>query len=359
MIDRRFLNVSFVVNGIANEPSASPAPIKGTQYIVGDSGTGAFGNADENDIARYNGTSWTFTKPKLGNLEVFNLATLEILTWNGTAWAVSASLNNSSSSTPSSSNSNAPKLITVSGIMDAGSGAPDSEIEIHYDSTVEANESDDFGKLYYDISAEQLYIVWRNNSTEGYGWTEVSLESEDMKFLLNNCKFLAVVDSRQHIGHIEYKIYSFDDEAEMSEAEIEDVSIILVNRGTAYYEHDIGRTFVYNPDYETDDAWGQLVELSNTDSNSSSSSSSGVYIGTYALTASDITAKHFALTSAPALINNVRAVFISVGGVTQTQGVDYTVSDTNNVWYVDWTNKALDDVGLVAGDVFTIFYQTE
>ena len=82
--DRRFLIVNLTIAGIANEPAANP--VEGTQYIVGSEGTGAFADAAANSIARYDGTSWTFTAPKVGALEVLNEATGEILRYTGTAW---------------------------------------------------------------------------------------------------------------------------------------------------------------------------------------------------------------------------------------------------------------------------------
>ena len=357
-IDRRFLNISLVVNGIVNEPPASPVPIKGTQYIVGDSGTGAFGSADENDIARYNGTAWTFTKPKTGNLEVFNLATLEILTWNGTAWTVSVKLKRDTGE--NASNSKTPELITVKEIIEVGEGEPDSEVELHYDTASESYVSDDYGKLYYDMDEEKLYILWNTWKTPAQGWIEASLQNEDIQYALRNHTFLGITNT----SPIEYYLYSFDEDCTMSESsEINNGSIIIVSQTASGYKKDTGRTFIFNADIR------QLIELSNTDNDSSASTSSGVYIGTYTLTASDITSQFFTLPSKPALINNVRAVFVSVGGVTQTQGVDYRVVYDSNTqtstlrWDSSNDNQVipmgLNDIGLVAGDVLTIMYQVD
>ena len=91
-LDRRFLDVSLNVKGVANEPAASPAPVNGTQYIVGFTPTGAFASASANDIARYDGSRWKFTRPDTSQLEVLNLDTSEILGWNGTEWAVLAQI---------------------------------------------------------------------------------------------------------------------------------------------------------------------------------------------------------------------------------------------------------------------------
>ena len=90
LLDRRFLNISLSVLGIANEPADNPAI--GSQYIVGSTPAGAFSQAPANSIARYNGTSWAFFTPKAGELEVFNLETGEVLSFNGSSWSAIFSL---------------------------------------------------------------------------------------------------------------------------------------------------------------------------------------------------------------------------------------------------------------------------
>ena len=90
MLDRRFLSVSLTVQGIANSPAENPTA--GTQYIVGISPTGAFAGATSNSIARYNGSAWSFTAPKAGELEALNLQTGEILRFNGSAWVTAITI---------------------------------------------------------------------------------------------------------------------------------------------------------------------------------------------------------------------------------------------------------------------------
>ena len=89
-IDRRLFEFNLAISGIANEPAANPTA--GTQYIVGTAATGAFSDIPANYLARFNGTSWKFTPPKTGVLEVLNINTGEILNYNGTNWVVIASL---------------------------------------------------------------------------------------------------------------------------------------------------------------------------------------------------------------------------------------------------------------------------
>lgn len=90
MIDRRFLNISIVVESVADSPDGSP--VKGTQYIVGENPTGDFENAEPAQIARYDGEKWNFTAPKEASLEVINAATGEILRFDGVRWRTAAAL---------------------------------------------------------------------------------------------------------------------------------------------------------------------------------------------------------------------------------------------------------------------------
>lgn len=98
LLDRRFLNVSIIVQSIANEPAANP--VAGTQYIVGSTPTGAFAGATANSIANYDGSTWRFSAPKAGELEVLNIATGEILHYNGSNWEVAITINRNSNTAP-------------------------------------------------------------------------------------------------------------------------------------------------------------------------------------------------------------------------------------------------------------------
>ena len=94
MLDRRFIDVNLFVNKIANAPDDNPTA--GTQYIVGSTPTGAFEGATANYIARYDGTAWKFTPPKVGSFEILNVDTGEFLNFNGTAWTAVTSLSGES-----------------------------------------------------------------------------------------------------------------------------------------------------------------------------------------------------------------------------------------------------------------------
>ena len=78
-LDRRFVSISMRVEKVANQPTTGIIPVNGTQYIVGSNPTGAFASASVNDLARYDGSKWKFTRPDTGHLEVLNMETLEIL----------------------------------------------------------------------------------------------------------------------------------------------------------------------------------------------------------------------------------------------------------------------------------------
>ncbi len=91
LIDRRLLDVRIAVQAVANEPAANPTA--GMQYIVGSSGTGAFADVAENSIAEYDGTNWKFITPTVNSLEVLNIATKQLLRYNGTAWTAVVTFN--------------------------------------------------------------------------------------------------------------------------------------------------------------------------------------------------------------------------------------------------------------------------
>ena len=93
MLDRRLLELNLTVLGIANTPAENPTA--GTQYIVGETPSGAFAGATTNSIARYDGSAWKFTMPRTSQLEVFNSATGELLKFNGSAWVSIATVGNS------------------------------------------------------------------------------------------------------------------------------------------------------------------------------------------------------------------------------------------------------------------------
>ena len=83
MIDRRFLDISLVVEGVADEPEKFDV---GTQYIVGENPSGDFENAQPAYIARYDGEKWIFMPPKGASLEVINAGSGFIMSFDGKEW---------------------------------------------------------------------------------------------------------------------------------------------------------------------------------------------------------------------------------------------------------------------------------
>lgn len=71
----------------------------------------------------------------------------------------------------------------------------------------------------------------------------------------------------------------------------------------------------------------------------------------HTLTAGEVTAKEFDLAGEVAT-GREGQVILFVGGVSQVAGIDFTASGNT----ISWDNKCLDDVGLVAGDVFVVHY---
>ncbi len=71
----------------------------------------------------------------------------------------------------------------------------------------------------------------------------------------------------------------------------------------------------------------------------------------HSLTAYDVVAKSFSLSSSIA-VGRENQVILSVGGVAQVAGVDFTASGN----LISWNAKALEAIGLVEGDTFVVHY---
>lgn len=113
LLDRRFLSISLAVNGIVDTPPDNPTV--GDQYITRMNSNGFTdftGAPNANYIARYNGSTWDFIPPKLGDLEVLDLSSNQFLRYNGSKWISVASLGEASSS----SNNNDTSIIVIKGI---------------------------------------------------------------------------------------------------------------------------------------------------------------------------------------------------------------------------------------------------
>lgn len=79
--------------------------------------------------------------------------------------------------------------------------------------------------------------------------------------------------------------------------------------------------------------------------------SNAVATDIHTLTAQEVTAKSFTLANSVAS-GQENNILLFVSGVAQVAGVDFTASGNS----ISWNNKALDSLGLVAGDTFIIHY---
>lgn len=79
MLDRRHFDVRLTVKNIVD--SLPEYPSTGEQYLLSSSSA-----VNANCIAYFNGVEWIFTSPRQSSLEIFNLATGDILKFNGTNW---------------------------------------------------------------------------------------------------------------------------------------------------------------------------------------------------------------------------------------------------------------------------------
>ena len=275
--DRRFLNVKLSIKGIVNTPPANVSA--GDQFIVGANPTGAFKNAIVNSIAAYNGTSWKFIAPDVNQLEIINLDTSEILSWNGTAWITLISIKEHST--------------LVLDVVTTGSSLP---------ATTEQ------GEKFLNIENGKLYTA-----TEKDTWNDG----------------VATVDGDSYISLTNKKLY-VNSNGEFSEENITD--------GTVFLNKSDGLLWYYNA---TND---EFVKLSIPETHASTTEY-------HTLTAAEATAKSFTLNHSIAS-GTESSVLLAVCGIIQVAGTDYLVNGNT----ISWNNKALENIGLIEGDIFIIHY---
>ena len=279
MLDRRFLNISLTVQGVANEPAANPS--EGTQYIVGSNPTGAFVGASANSIARFDGSAWKFSAPTTGNLEVFNAYNGEILSFNGSAWVTVVALHR--------------PVAPVIAIVPTGNTLPASATT---------------GEAFLKTDDAKLYTATASNS-----WDTGTLTS-------NGSRYASSTD---------HKIYSSNGTA---------LSVSNILNGDLFLNKEDGGAYVF------DAATPAFIRINN-----SSASSSDTVTEIHTLTAAEVTAKGFSLANSVASGKEAN-VLLFVSGIAQAAGIDFTASGTS----ISWNNKALDSVGLAAGDIFIVHY---
>ena len=79
--------------------------------------------------------------------------------------------------------------------------------------------------------------------------------------------------------------------------------------------------------------------------------SNAVATDIHTLTAQEVTAKSFSLAHSVAS-GQENNILLFVSGVAQIAGVDFSASGNS----ISWNNKALDTLGLIAGDTFIVHY---
>ena len=287
-INRRFLDVSLSVLGVANEPPATPAPVNGTQYIVGDTPAGAFASATAGSLARYDGydKKWKFTKPAVGQMELLNVATRELMAWDGTAWTAIASL----------------------GAGDGVAGEPPVLGIVPTGATLPATAAT--GDLFLNTADGKLYTATAENT-----WNAGAA-------LSNGARYASSTDRN---------IYEAADGAVTGEKPAD--GALFLNKA------DEG-VYVYHGE---DD---KFILVSNEPGEIT-------FTETHVLTATEAAAKEFNLTKDVAAGHEAN-VILSVGGVMQVPGVDFTVNGKK----VSWGDKDLKDIDLAEGDVFIVSYPT-
>ena len=334
MLDRRFLDVSLVVAGIANEPAANPTV--GTQYIVGSSPAGAFSDASANQLARYDGSKWIFSTPKTGGLELFNTETGEMLSFDGTAWKSKATFTMSTKKFPFEFYlpDYAGKCINSNPVNKTGRVAGTIEFDIENHKIYVTNSEGTLEDKTSDFTKKALFF-WRNNDSSDYPdlweWDGSNfegvyeLQSGDYLFDKGECQFYTYNSS-------EYKFQKVNALTPSETLQIED--------GILFY-NDEDKSFYF------------LSAKGCAKFSTSGSGSAGdeVICENHTLTAEEATAKSFTLA------NSIKSgketdVLLSVCGMIQIAGVDYTASGNT----ISWSGKTLADIGLQAGDVFVVQY---
>ena len=275
MLDRRFLNISLTVQGVANEPTDNPSV--GTQFIVGTVPAGAFTNVVPNSIARFNGETWNFIAPKAGDLEVLNAETGEVLRFNGTAWTVIAAFY--------------VPIAPVLAIVPSGDTLPAS-----------ASAGDSFLKT----DDAKLY-------------TATAADTWDSGTLTDN--------GSRYASSSDFKIYQSDGSS---------LSATSILNGDLFLNKEDGSAYVYDASVQA------FVKIGG---------SAEVVTEVHSLTAEEAAAKTFSLLHSIA-IGKENSSLVFVSGVAQAFGLDFSASGNS----ISWDNKALDDIGLEAGDLFIIHY---
>ena len=333
MLDRRFLDVSLVVQDIANEPAANPTV--GTQYIVGENPTGAFEDIIHGYIARYDGTKWISITPKAEGLEVLNAKTGELLTVDERGhWVSKVTL--------STKNDFPFKFYIPDYAVEYKDGSPtnisghtagDIQIDGSGNKIYVANSEGTFEDKTSEFKGNTLFF-WRTDNNNSYPelWTWDGADIQaifpndgDYLFDKGECQFYTY-------KHSEYKFQKVN--------ALTPSETLQIEGGDLFY-NDEDKSFYFI----------SAKGCAKFSTGGSGGAGDEVICENHTLTAEEATAKSFTLANS-IKTGKETGVLLSVCGMIQIPGVDYTASGNT----ISWTGKTLDDIGLQAGDIFVVQY---
>ena len=353
MLDRRFLDVSLVVAGITNSPAANPKA--GTQYIVGENPADDFSGATANQLARYDGSKWIFSNPKAGGLEVLNVETKEILSFDGTAWSVKVALakaknvdnftivdyfaNKSHYYEPNNMTGYTPGEyfgVIYGGNKDTG----------YTGNILKANSDGKLENVNSTVVGKSFLIIKNDDDTLNGPMVAPSVNyilsaaENDYTHILYEFSKPDIVFCKQ-TGHFYRYDEAVDNYVDLGAGSTDDFTEI--GDGVFFY-YAATNSFYY---VDTDNGTFTVFPISTSEGGATYE----IITETHTLTAEEATAKSFTLANS-IKTGKENAVFLSVCGVVQIAGVDYTASGNT----INWTGKTLADIGLQAGDIFVVQY---
>lgn len=271
-LNRRFLDVSLIVQGTANAPRGTL--VHGMQYIVGDSPSGVFSGAFKGSIARYDDYTekWTFTKPSIGKLEILDLSDKTIKSYTTRGWTVQVDLNGSGN------DSEVKSIEPVMMIVRTGTSLPATAKK---------------GEFFLNLSNGGLYTAIEENT-----WDEG----------------LPISVGSRYASSTDRRIYERD-EGGLKIEEIPDGGLFLNRMDDCIYTHDA----VYQVLIKVGgDGQNGAVETSMTEK--------------YTLTDPDIRIKSFML-SKPVPEGKEDSVIIFFGGLAWVSGRDFEVVAQAVSWW--------------------------
>ena len=294
-LNRRFLDISLIVLGVANAPASTSTLVNGMQYIVGDAPSGVFAGATPGSIARYDGYNkkWAFIKPSVGKFEILDLSTKTIKAWTDDGWATQVDLTGTASSVAGEAIK--PVLLIV---------------KTGYNLPAEAEKGD----FFLSLRDAGLYTAIDKDT-----WDDG----------------LGVNIGTRYASSTDRRIYERDEDGFKVET-IPDGGVFLNRADDCIYAHDA----VYQV----------LIKVGGDGLNGAVET---VMTEKYTLTDPDIRIKSFML-SKPVPEGKEDSVIIFFGGLAWISGRDFEVV----AQAVSWWDKGFERLNLEAGDELVISYPT-